>query len=74
MAMIAQTPAARKTPTYGWMPQSLSWSTAYAPRPKYACWPTETSPAYPASRFHMLARVSSMKKVMSVSVTVAYAR
>ena len=31
-----------------------------------ACWPTETIPAYPASRFHMLAMVSRMKRLMSV--------
>ncbi len=30
-----------------------------------ACWPTETRPAYPASRFHMLARMSRMKKFTS---------
>ena len=40
---------------------SAGISTKYAPSPKKACWPTETRPAYPASRFHMLASVSTMK-------------
>ncbi len=35
-------------------------STKYAPSPTNACCPTDTRPAYPASRFHMLARVKMM--------------
>ena len=35
-------------------------STKYAPSPTNACCPTETRPAYPASRFHMLASVKMM--------------
>ncbi len=36
-------------------------STKYAPSPMNACCPTDTRPAYPASRFHMLDMVSTMK-------------
>ena len=39
-----------------------------------ACWPTETRPAYPASRFHMLAMISSVKKFTSRFVVPEYTR
>ena len=43
-------------------------STKYAPSPTKACCPTDTSPAYPASRFHMLASVSTMNPCTMIAV------
>jgi hypothetical protein len=41
----------------------------YAPIPTNACCPTDTRPAYPASRFHMLASVKMTNAcTMMVSV------
>ena len=45
----------------GEIPLIAMISTKYAPRPTNACCPTDTRPAYPASRFHMLARVRMTK-------------
>jgi hypothetical protein len=47
-------------------------STKYAPSPKKACWPTDTRPAYPASRFHMLASVSTMSPCTMIAVVPEY--
>src|SRR6516162_4473724 len=47
-------------------------STKYAPSPRNACCPTETRPAYPASRFHMLARVSTMNACTMMPVVPEY--
>ena len=47
-------------------------STKYAPRPTNACWPTDTRPAYPASRFHMLAIVSTMNACTMIVVVPEY--
>src|SRR5580704_10938471 len=50
-------------------------STKYAPSPTNACCPTDTRPAYPASRFHMLARVKMMNactRMVSVPAPTRY--
>ncbi len=39
-----------------------------------ACCPTDTIPAYPASRFHMLAIVIRMKRLISVLIRPAPTR
>ena len=52
--------AAMNSPSHGVTPCIAGISTKYAPSPKNACCPTETSPAYPASRFHIEASVSTI--------------
>ena len=47
-------------------------STKYAPSPTNACCPTDTRPAYPASRFHMLASVSTMNACTRMAVVPEY--
>src|SRR5262245_37498641 len=42
--------------------------------PKKACWPTETRPPKPASRFHMLANAMRMKRLTMESVTLLKTR
>ena len=48
------------SPAHGVTPCIAGISTKYAPSPKNACCPTETRPAYPASRFHIEASVSTI--------------
>ena len=47
-------------PAHGVTPCIAGISTKYAPSPRNACCPTDTSPAYPASRFHIEASVSTI--------------
>ena len=60
-AATPQPIAATGSPPNG---ERLCWariSTKYAPSPTNACCPTDTRPAYPAIRFHMLAKMTTMK-------------
>ena len=53
--------AAIGTDVYRSWPCTLTSATiAYAPRPMNACWPTDTTPANPASRFHIWASASKV--------------
>ena len=45
----------------GLIPCCARMTRKYAPRPIKVCWPTDTRPAYPASRFQKLAMISSRK-------------
>jgi hypothetical protein len=56
----------------GSMPCMAGIRTKYAPRPRNACCPTETRPAYPASRFHMDASVRMMKPCSRIPVRPEY--
>ena len=62
------------TATNGSTPCCAKITTKNAPRPTYACCPTEISPAKPARRFHMLAIVSRMNAFTSVSVVLENTR
>src|SRR5579859_7704819 len=66
--------AATGSAANGEMPCSARISTKYAPRPTNACCPTDTRPAYPASRFHMQAIVSTSKACTKIVVVPAYTR
>jgi hypothetical protein len=70
-ATTAQAAAAAGIAGNGFKPPCARKSTVYASTPTNACWPTEISPAYPASRFHMLASTRRMKRLISRLVTFA---
>ena len=60
--------AARGSAANGEVPLMARISTKYAPSPTKTCCPTDTRPAYPASRFHMLAIVSTMNACTRMAV------
>ena len=64
--------AATGSAANGEVPWRARISTKYAPSPTNACCPTDTRPAYPASRFHMLASVSTMNPCTRIAVVPEY--